>query len=165
MRPHALSLTLGLLMGLLISELIVGAPASAKKNPKAQAKVSCWDTASSQMELNECASLGAQETRAEMDKVLTAIAHAYRSEPLFLVRLRESQEAWLRWMHAEIEAHYPIDEDGSRWGSVRPMCQSGLASGMLRERTRELKTWLDPSDREEGELCGGMYQLHGRRAP
>ena len=99
-----------------------------------------------------------------MNKVLARIAVAYKEHPTFMKHMEESQRAWMNWMLLEVGAHYPADADGGySWGSVRPMCQLGLQSGFIAERTKDLEAWLAPSDREEGEVCGGIFQMYGAR--
>ena len=166
MRPHFLSICFGLVVGLALSGALEVQPASAKKakeTKKRSAQETCWDTAGSQIELNACAGKGTDATRMEMEKVLAKIALAYKSEPSFLKHIERSQKAWMNWMYLEVEAHYPPDKTGFYpWGTVRPMCQLGLQSQFIMKRIRDLKAWLEPSDREEGEVCGGIYQTYTR---
>ena len=55
MRTHIISVGVGLIAGLLLSGVLDAQEASAKKTPKKAKEVSCWDTAGSQVELNQCA--------------------------------------------------------------------------------------------------------------
>lgn len=164
MRPHLLSICFGLAVGLALSGVVEAQQASAKKAKETKKEVTCWDTAGSQIELNMCAGKDTEDTKKEMEKVLAEIAIAYKSEPNFLKHMEQSQKAWMAWMVLEAEAHYPADETGFyRWGTVRPMCQLGLQARFIVKRTRDLKAWLAPSDDEEGDVCGGIYQTYGRR--
>ena len=169
MRTHILSAALGVAFGLLLSAGLETQPAAAKEKgqksaPKKTQEIRCWDTASTQFDLNQCAAKDTQEVEAEMNAVLDKIAVAYKEHPTFMKHMKRSQEAWMNWMLLEVSAHYPADADGGySWGSVRPMCQLGLQAGFIVERTQELQSWLSPSDREEGEVCGGIFQMYGAR--
>ena len=165
MGSHILSAALGVAVGLLLSSALEAQPAAAKKKAPLKApEISCWETASTQFALNQCAAKDTQQAEAEMNKVLARIAVAYKEHPTFMNHMKRSQEAWMNWMLREVDAHYPTDPDGGySWGSVRPMCQLGLQAGFIVDRTKELEAWLSPSDREEGEVCGGIFQMYGAR--
>ncbi len=164
MRAPLLSLCFGVAVGLFLSGVLEAQPASAKKakeTRKKVEKVSCWETADTQFELNQCAGEGTRDAEQEMEKVLAKIAVAYKSHPTFFKHMERSQKAWKEWMYLEVAAHYPAEPGGGySWGSVQPMCQRGLETSFIGERTRELASWLAPSDSEEGDVCGGIYQRH-----
>jgi hypothetical protein len=136
MRSHLLPVFIGLVAGLLLSGVLEAQPASAKKAKeirKKVEKVSSWETASTQFELNQCAGEGTQDAEKEMEMILAKIAVSYKSQPTFFKPMERSQKARKEWMYLEVAAHYPADPGGGySWGSVQPMCQRGLETGFIR---------------------------------
>lgn len=56
-----------------------------------------------------------------------------------------------------MEAIYPEKDDPSAYGSIFPACWSGQLAALTRERTQQLKKWLDGV--EEGNVCLGSLPV------
>ncbi len=112
----------------------------------------CFENAMDQSALNKCSVEEYQMAESEMHKVYAAIQKQYQDDPKFLEKLKLSQEAWLEFRDAEVEAHYPHQDEPGYYGSVLPMCMNGLLAELTRIRTQQLQQWLQ--EREEGNVCG-----------
>ncbi len=88
----------------------------------------------------------------ELNQVYNQILKKYKDDKVFISKLQKAELAWIKFKDAEIEAIYP-DEDKRNYGSVYPMCVSGIATEMTQQRIKELKLWLKGI--AEGEVCAG----------
>ena len=121
-------------------------------------KTSCWDNAATQIELNSCAYEEYKKSDEELNRVYTAIHTQYKSDKLFLKKLKRSQRAWIAFRDAEIEAFYPHqDKTRQHYGSIYPVCHNGLLTRLTIERIKQLQVWLDGV--EEGSACRGTVKL------
>jgi uncharacterized protein YecT (DUF1311 family) len=118
--------------------------AQQRKKPK-----SCWDTAASQSEMNQCAG---SELKAAQAK-LAALLKKLRVSPD-----DPTQKAWESYRDAQLEAIYP-KEHISEFGSVTPMCFSILATHLTDGRVRDLKALIT----FEGDMCNGLRPVTERR--
>jgi uncharacterized protein YecT (DUF1311 family) len=108
--------------------------------------------AQTQLDLNRsaCAELDAAD--AELNRVYREIRERYRGETLFLDKLKTAQRAWIAFRDAELAAIYPAEAKQIEYGSIYPMCECTASAGLTRQRTAQLRGWLDV---EEGDACGG----------
>jgi uncharacterized protein YecT (DUF1311 family) len=108
--------------------------------------------AQTQSDLNRsaCAELDAAD--AELNSVYREIRERYRGDALFLDTLKTAQRAWIAFRDAELAALYPAQAKQIEYGSIYPMCECTTLAGLTRERTAQLRGWLDV---EEGDACGG----------
>ena len=122
-------------------------------------RIQC-DLAGSQTEINACAGAEFGKADAELNRTWKAIQAKYADEPVFLERLKSAQRAWLAFRDAELQAMYPL-APGERanvvYGSSFAMCESGFKAELTRQRTTQLKRWLDGA--EEGDICSGSVKL------
>lgn len=112
--------------------------------------------AQTQFDLNERAGAQLAEADSELNQVYQQIRNRYRGEQQFLNKLRDAQRAWIAFRDAEIEAIYPPPASGSMqqaYGSMLPMCLAEQKARLTRERTAQLRRWLDGA--EEGDPCAG----------
>lgn len=116
----------------------------------------CFDTAMTQLDLNDCAGRQHQDADAELNRVYKAILEKYRKDPLFVEKLRAAQRAWLAYRDAEIEAKYPHAGEAHYYGSIFPMCDFLYRAQLTQERTKKLREWLDGSG--EGDGCSGSVE-------
>jgi uncharacterized protein YecT (DUF1311 family) len=122
----------------------------AKKN-------SCYDTAKTQFELNECASRELKKADDELNRVYKEILKRNAKDPVFLDRLKSAQRAWLSFRDAELEAIFPDPEKQIAYGSSYPMCYSIWETKFTIQRTQQLRRWLVGTD--EGEVCVGSLPI------
>jgi uncharacterized protein YecT (DUF1311 family) len=113
----------------------------------------------SQRELNACAGDDFAKADAELNRVWKAIQTRYKDQPVFLEKLKASQKLWVQFRDAELEATYPVsknDDPRAQYGSAYPMCVGEAKATLTRQRTEQLKAWLDGSD--EGDVCAGSVK-------
>jgi uncharacterized protein YecT (DUF1311 family) len=122
--------------------------ASQKQKPK-----SCWDTAETQMEMNQCAGSELQAVDKELNRVYQQILKEYAGDRVFIEKFKAAQRAWLNFRDAELEAVYP---HGDNYGSAHPMCHTGEKAALTLARTKQLKLWLHGTI--EGDLCAGSVK-------
>ena len=110
-----------------------------------------------QMEMNQDAHLAYQKADKELNRVYEAILTEYKSEPLFIERLKVAQRLWINFRDAELDMRFPKTDKGYHYGSVYPMCVSLILKEMTEERTKKLMVWLEGI--EEGEMCLGSIKM------
>ena len=116
----------------------------------------CMETATTQLEINQCASSHLKAADDELNRVYQAILNKYKDDREFLEKLRNAQRAWLAFRDAELAAKFPLEEKQHHYGSVYPMCANLFLAQWTRERVKQLREWLDGT--EEGDVCAGSVQ-------
>ena len=117
--------------------------AQQRKKPK-----SCWDTALTQVAMNECAGKELRATETRLTAVLKDLGIA-PEDP--------AQKAWEAYRDAQLEAIYPNPKNNiSEYGSVFPMCFALLKTKLAEGRIRDLKA-LTTS--REGDVCFGLKRV------
>jgi uncharacterized protein YecT (DUF1311 family) len=113
----------------------------------------CFAKATTQAEATACAGKALDEADAELNLVYQQLLKKHVAHKDFIKRLKLAQEAWLKFRDAHIESLYPNpDEDQLRpEGTVYPMCKAMEITRVTVERTRTLKSMLNP---KEGDVCG-----------
>ena len=114
-------------------------------------------SATAQSDLNECAGRSSHSADAELNDVYQEILRRYASDHVFVAALSEAQRAWVTFRDSEMAAAFPETDKGA-YGSVFPMCSSGLAEELTRARTKRLRVWLDGV--EEGDVCAGSIHVN-----
>lgn len=121
-----------------------------------EAPASCYNKAQTQFELNSCAGDEYAAADKELNQVYQGVLGKYKGDAKFIVKLRESQRAWLKYRDAEFEAKFPHAEESKSthyYGSIFPMCAGQYRAQLTRERIAKLREWLDGV--EEGDVCAG----------
>jgi uncharacterized protein YecT (DUF1311 family) len=116
--------------------------------------------AQAQFEMNDQAYASLRAAVTEMDSVYLVVQLAYSDSPVFLERLRASQNSWEAFRDAQMEARFPLEaEDNPKfmYGSVYPICKSVVQEELTRLRTGQLRVWADGI--EEGDVCLGSVRL------
>jgi uncharacterized protein YecT (DUF1311 family) len=115
----------------------------------------CGDDAKSltQLGMNECAALHAQEAETEMLETLRQIRLRYAKDALFLAALEQAQTEWLRFRNAEMAALFPEPEKQVAYGSMYNMCAATQRRRLIQLRTAQLRLWLDGEPETRG--CSG----------
>jgi len=118
--------------------------------PVSGADVKC-NPDGAQIEMNACAGDAFHAADRELNQVYQAVLRKQSQDLEFVAKLRESQRAWIAFRDAELNAAFACaDQDPRRcWGSMYPMCYLGYKTALTRQRTAQLKQYL-----EEGhEVC------------
>jgi uncharacterized protein YecT (DUF1311 family) len=116
--------------------------------------------AKTQVEMNDCASEEFKKEDAELNRVYQEILKKYKDDPVFIKKLREAQQAWLKFRDAQFEARFPhiLDSRGQyNYGTVFPMCSSLYKAELTHARTEDLRLWLDGI--QEGDVCSGSLPI------
>jgi uncharacterized protein YecT (DUF1311 family) len=117
----------------------------------------CWETAMTQMAMNDCAVKELKAAEEEMASVYEEIKKRSAEDKAFLARLENAQIAWAAFRDAEVEAIFPHADKLGEYGSVYPMCLGVWKTNLTRERTKQLRRWLDGTI--EGESCAGSIPI------
>jgi uncharacterized protein YecT (DUF1311 family) len=120
---------------------------SVGQSKKNAAKQSCWHTAKTQAELNECAATDAQKADAELNRIYSALLQKLKNDPTALESLKESERQWLKYRDAQVKALHPHPEEE---GSVHPMCMSSEIAELTTQRIKALQSMMHPV---EGDVC------------
>lgn len=107
----------------------------------------CWDGATTQLAMNECAKLDVDAANQKMNTIYQDLLRSHDS--IFNSALRRAQRMWLRFRDAHIESIYP-DREHRFYGSASQMCVSQLLAQMTLERTRQLRAFIDS---REDDTC------------
>ena len=101
------------------------------------------DPAGNQQEMNVCAEDEFKKVDKELNRVYNALLQKEKGDPLFIRKLRESQQAWIKFRDAELAATYTCEGSESMcWGSMYPLCYYGYKARLTRERTKRLNKYL-----------------------
>lgn len=98
------------------------------------------------------------EASKELKTVLAKIESDYKTDTLFLSKLKISQEIWLKFVAAEIDMKYP-EPDKRNYGSMFSMCANGYLEELTKLRCKKLKEWLLPIPKGEGCIGSVKYRL------
>lgn len=115
------------------------------------------DKIQTQAEMNQEACQKYQDADSELNKVYKQILDEYKSEPVFIEKLKEAQRAWLVFRNAHLDSLYPEQNKIAVYGTVYPMCRCIMLSEFTNQRTNELRKWIRGI--EEGESCSGSIRI------
>lgn len=97
-----------------------------------------------------------EELNATYNKVLGE----YKSDTLFIKRLKEAQRAWIKFRDAHLESRFPSEFKSNQYneyGSIYPYCACVIMTDLTKERIKQLQAWLNGTI--EGDVCGGSYRV------
>lgn len=117
----------------------------------------CVDKADTQLEINQCSSLENQAADQTLNQVYQAVLKQHTGDKALTDNLKLAQRAWLKWRDAEMAAIYPHSEEPGYYGSSFGGCWNDQLAAITRERTRQLRKWLDGV--EEGDICSGSFPI------
>jgi uncharacterized protein YecT (DUF1311 family) len=92
----------------------------------------------------------------ELNTVYQQILQDYKSDAAFTGRIKASQRIWIQFRDAELLARYPAKDARLEYGSAYPMCWSIYMTDLTKERTKQLRVWIDGI--EEGDVCSGSVR-------
>ena len=93
------------------------------------------------------------KTDKELNLIYKQVLKKYSSDTLFIKKLKISQNYWIKFRDAEIEARFPEEDKQLNYGTVYPMCVNAFAEEKTKIRIKELKVWLYGED--DGNVCSG----------
>ena len=109
-----------------------------------------------QLDMNMSAIERLQQTEEIHQRVYDEIMAIYADDKIFTRQLREAQRAWIKFRDAHLRAMWPkMDSENPRrlYGSVFPMCLTGLQNEVTRARVEQLLIWRKGV--QEGDVCSG----------
>nr|WP_246124494.1 MULTISPECIES: lysozyme inhibitor LprI family protein [Bizionia] len=106
--------------------------------------------------MNDEANNEFRKADAELNNVYQKIITEYKTDSIFIERLKKTQRIWISYRDAELEMKFPAEDKRVEYGSVFPMCVSYFLGKLTEERTEKLKIWLDGI--EEGDVCSGSVK-------
>ncbi|WP_375238091.1 lysozyme inhibitor LprI family protein [Aurantibacter sp.] len=110
-----------------------------------------------QSEMNKEASNAYKKADANLNNVYKQILAKYKTDTVFIDKLRKTQRIWITYRDAELEMKFPAENKQLEYGSVYPMCVSLFLKELIEERIQRLKVWIDGA--EEGDICEGSMAL------
>lgn len=110
------------------------------------------ETAKTQLEMNQCSAAEEKNAEAELNRLYKQLI-ARASNQAYRKKIEASQQAWLAYRDAELEAKYPAQDKRSEYGSVYPMCSANDRTDLIRERIEEIRSLLNNSD----DVCAGEW--------
>jgi uncharacterized protein YecT (DUF1311 family) len=102
----------------------------------------CFETATTQSQMNRCARDEAARADAELDSVLSALLTETAKDPRAARNVRAAQTAWLAYRDAYLEAMYPA-RDKSEYGSIYPMERDLLRTKLTMRQVEASRQMLD----------------------
>jgi len=110
------------------------------------------------LEINKDANFEYKNAKLELNKVYQKILTEYKSDSIFIDRLKKSQEIWILFRDAELEMKFPAENKQLEYGSAYSMCVSNYLKKLTEQRTEKLKNWLNGI--EEGNICNGSIKMN-----
>jgi len=111
-----------------------------------------------QHDLHKEASEEFKKADIELNNVFQNILIEYKSDSIFIDRLKNTQRIWISYRDAELEMKFPAENKQAEYGSIYPMCVSLFLKKLTEERTEKLKVWLNGI--EEGDMCSGSVKTN-----
>ena len=131
---------------LIILFSVVLAPAQKAAQPREMYKGPCWDHASNQMQMNDCAGDDLKQADADLNATWQQLLQAMKqhgTDPSALVAV---ERQWLDYRDAQLNAAYPLspsENPREKYGSMYPMEWAELTALLTRQRTKILQTLMD----------------------
>ena len=108
--------------------------------------------------MNAC---GAYETAdQELNSLYQQVLKLYAPDATFLKALRASQQAWLTYRDAQLEARFPTRPGEAKrvtYGSVYPTCNCTILAELTAARNQQLRVWVEGI--AEGDGCSGSVRM------
>ena len=114
-------------------------------------------SAQTQVEMNKESLSSLDQAEKDLNDLYQQILEEYKSDTVFIEKIKASQNLWLQFVEAEVEMKFPTREPGY-YGSMHGMCVSGYRETLIEARTAELREWMLPIP--EGEGCGGSVKFY-----
>ena len=111
----------------------------------------------SQSKMNQSAGDTLAASEAKMQTVLKKIEILYKDKKEFLNKLRISQECWLKFREAQLDALYPAKDKQSAYGSSFPMAYALYKKDLNNQRIAQLMPWVNGI--EEGNCGSGSVKF------
>jgi uncharacterized protein YecT (DUF1311 family) len=142
--------SVGVLLFLAAVSITAQTPAPKAPSTSSAKAESCSQTATTQMDLNECAGKELKQAEAQLAALLKKLGIEANSA---------EEKAWEAYRDAQLKAIYPpVADERAEYGSIYPMCLATLRRKLTESRIRDLKMLTT----SEGDGCLG-YRVGGNR--
>lgn len=111
--------------------------------------------AQSQREMTTKACNSSNKAENKMNRIYEQILQEYKEDTVFVEKFKKSQDAWLVYREAQIEAISPTRSEILR-GSAYPMCNCMLEEYYISQRIKEFQPWIEGV--ECCDVCGESYK-------
>ena len=111
-----------------------------------------------QYQMHEESSEEYKKADTELDHIYQKILIEYKSDSIFINRLKKAQKIWIAYRDAELEMRFPAKNKQVEYGSVYPMCVALFLKGLTEERTEKLRVWINGI--KEGDMCLGSIKTN-----
>lgn len=91
-----------------------------------------------------------------LNEIYRTIISEYKSDTIFVEKLKKSQRLWIQFRDAEIEMKFPNHTD-KIYGSIHPTCRAFYLMELTDKRIETLKEWVGGT--EEGDACNGSVKI------
>ena len=119
--------------------------------------INCSIYSQTQSDMTKTAGNSLIKSEKKMAEVLKKIAVLYKDAQNFLKKLRISQNAWLKFREAQLEARYPKSDDEFAYGSSFPMVYAMAKEELNNQRISQLMIWINGV--EEGDVGAGSVKF------
>ena len=102
--------------------------------------LSCFSQ--TQTEMNKTANEEYIKTDSELNSLYQQILDEYKSDIVFIDRLKKTQRIWIAYRDAELKMKFPAKNKQLEYGSAYPMCVSIFLKELTEERIDNLKFGL-----------------------
>lgn len=107
--------------------------------------------AMTQADMNRCSCTRYTKADEELNRVYQEVLSENSKETKFIEKLKEAQRAWVSFRDAHMLSLYPeTDDPQAAYGTVYRMCYCMAETELTVERTKQLKSMLNPV---EGDVC------------
>jgi uncharacterized protein YecT (DUF1311 family) len=133
--------------------VLLALPISGTRQEPTQKADTCFDTAKTQADINNCAAYASNKADAELNRVYQQLLRNHAGQKNYIAKLEVAQEAWVKFRNAHVEFLYPELNEGQvrAEGTAYPMCRAMEITRLTRERIKDLESLLNP---KEGDVCG-----------
>lgn len=115
--------------------------------------------AQTQGEMNQSACADFTQADKALNSTYQQLVSQYKSDTVFIAKLRSSQRAWLKYRDAQLDMRYPDFTTSPRalasYGSALPMCLCRVQAKLTSARVSELQQWLNG---QQGDACNGSIR-------
>ena len=94
---------------------------------------------------------------AEMNTIYQQVMRGYKSDALFIRKIRVAQRAWVVYRDTHLASLYPAANLQREYGSAHAACRCTTLAEATKKRTEELRRWADGV--AEGDVCAGSVKV------
>jgi uncharacterized protein YecT (DUF1311 family) len=123
-----------------IAFLLVSLSSVAQELPEYS---SCNDKATSQLEMNTCASEEAARVDARLNEVYHKLLATAAKQPEAVAKIKGAERAWIAYRDAYMEAMYPAQDKQAEYGSIYLMEANLLRAKLTERQITDLKELVE----------------------